>query len=672
MASWQAPWLAAWLSFLVPAVGCLLAAPLEKADERLPSAVGLASSLGSLAMALLLLGHLGELRPYVELRSPWLWAPGMPMCLLLDPLSVIIANVVAAVGTLIMAYSASYMRGEPGQGRYWALMCLFLASMLLLVLAGDLITLLVGWKLVGFCSYALISHYYTDEPERWVGGPPPEPMYPPSHCGLKALLTIFVGDVMMFSGIFLIYAYAGTFKLTALYATASTWLVALAQAPGMLALTAVLLMGGPLSKSAQVPFSEWLPEAMAGPTPVSALIHAATMVKAGVYVVARFLPIFYVGYHVLGLREAAVFFYMAAYAGALTAFLAAAQGCVASELKKALAYSTMSQLGYLMLGLGASGLLPDPLPGLAATTYHLMAHAAFKSALFMMAGIAIHAAGTIYMEHMGGLRHRLAATWALTLLPALALAGLPPLSGFWGKDAIVAASLEAGLLLPFALALLTVPLTAFYTLRMLGLVFYGQGRSSSPEAGGSEHGRTPLLMLTPLALLALGTLALGLAGPWLIPSLAQEMAGALSAYTGLKLTAKLAPGLEHLPLALTTTVLMASAATGAYAIYVRSAVSPEALMARWPWLGGLRKVLRARLGLNSIYYAISDAMMRLRGRTRALEAAMDRSLNELLPHAMTNLASAFRKLQTGRLSNNMLYLSAVLALLLLLLALGVI
>ena len=656
-----------WLCVLPPAAGALLAPPLARAHRGLPSALGLAASLASLIAAVLMLSQVGLGAP-VELRVPWLWAPGMPLCLLLDPLSLLMALVVAFVGTLIMAYSVSYMRDEPGQGRYWALMCLFLASMLLLVLAGDLITLLVGWKLVGFCSYALISHYYTDERERWVGGPSPEPMYPPSHCGLKALLTVFTGDVMMFSAVFIIYAYAGTFQLTALYESAWRWLPALASTPGMLALTSVLLMCGPLSKSAQFPFHEWLPEAMAGPTPVSALIHAATMVKAGVFVVARFLPIFYVGLHGLGLWEAGIFFLLAAYLGAITAFLGAAQGCVASELKKALAYSTMSQIGYLMLGLGASGLLAEPATGVAATFYHLMAHALFKSALFMMAGIAIHVAGTIYMEQMGGLRRRLPITWALTLLLALALIGVPPLSGFWGKEAIMSAGLDAGLLAPFALALLTVPLTAFYTIRMVGMVFHGRASARTHDEGEASPA-----LLAPMAILTAGTVGLGLAAPLMLAPLSAKFDVMLSAYLGRIGHASVSPeGLvQHLPSLALSLALMALSGWAAYALYVRGTPSPEALLASRPWLKRLRTLLRARLGINGAYYAISNAFLRARGPVRGAEGAMDGALNVGLPRAFRRLASAIRRVQTGHLGYNLAYMACALTAILLLIVLGV-
>ncbi|RLI12073.1 hypothetical protein DRO33_03075, partial [Candidatus Bathyarchaeota archaeon] len=518
-------------------------------------------------------------------------------------------------------------------------------------------------------SYALISHYYTDEPGRWVGGPPPEPMYPPSHCGLKALFTTTVGDVLMFSGIFVLYAHAGTLRLTAIYASARAWLAALASTPGMLALTATLLAAGPLSKSAQFPFQEWLPEAMAGPTPVSALIHAATMVKAGIFVVARFLPIFYIGLHELGAWEASIFFLLVAYSGALTALLAAAQGCVSSELKKILAYSTMSQLGYMMLGLGAAGLLPDPALALTATFYHLAAHAAFKSALFMVAGLAIHVAGSIYVEQMGGLRRELGLAWASSLALGLSLVGLPPLSGFWGKEEILSASIASGLLVPFLLALLTVFLTAFYTIRMLGLVFHGPARGERHAEAALGH----LASSTP-AFLAIISVALGLSAPIIMPELEEAFRPVLNNYLGTELSSA-APALSS-PWPWAGTVaslsLMAVGALLAFTLYVRGRPRPEDLLATRPSLRRLREVLRGRLGLNAIYYAISGLMLRIRRPTRAVEAGIDGAWNSGLPRAMRALASVLRKVQTGHLGLNMAYLLAFLTALLVLALLGVI
>jgi NADH-quinone oxidoreductase subunit L len=251
------------------------------------------------------------------------------------------------------------------------------------------------------------------------------------------------------------------------------WLPEIANSEGMLVLLGILLLAGPIGKSAQFPLHEWLPEAMAGPGPVSALIHAATMVKSGVYLVARLLPIFYYGTWVIESGEAEVFFHMTAWVGAITAFVAASQGMVALELKKALAYSTVSQIGYMMLALGVAGLSPDLLlNGYTAGLFHLMSHALFKACLFLCAGSVIHSVHSIYMHEMGGVRKYMRKTWIFMMIASLSLMGLPGSSGFWSKDLVLMTTIEANLPL-FVIGIVTAGITAFYTVRMIGMVFYG-------------------------------------------------------------------------------------------------------------------------------------------------------------------------------------------------------
>jgi len=306
----------------------------------------------------------------------------------------------------------------------------------------------------------------------------------------------------------------------------------------------------------------------------------------------------------------------------------------------------------------------------AAVFYHVIAHAISKSALFMMAGIAIHATGTIYMEEMGGLKDRMPATWASTVLLALALMGVPPLSGFWGKEAIISYGLEARLWAPLALAILTVPLTAFYTLRMIGMVFHGEPRHEGHGLRGAEP-----TMKGPLFLLALITLVVSFTGPALSSFLSAELQMAFGAYTGLGPLAT--AGMAHrAPIHPSTTlpsmVLLALAGWASYALYVRGRPRPEDLMASRPWLAGLRKLLRARLGINALYHAVSRAFLALRGPTASFEGLIDGLLNRGVPRALRSIASAVRKIQTGYLGYNMAYLTALLALVMILLALGVV
>ncbi len=380
---------------------------------------------------------------------------------------------VAVISFFIMVYSVGYMKGDAALTRFWMWMNSFIGSMLLLVLSNNLLFIFVGWKLVGVCSYGLIGFYYKDEKKYWIGGPAPAKFVTPSQAGLKALVMTGVGDLLMLGGILIIFFYSGTLNLLELYKTSAEWIPQMAQSPGMIILVSILILAGPIGKSAQFPLHEWLPEAMAGPGPVSALIHAATMVKSGVYLVARFIPIFYYGYWVAGCQEALLFFVITAWVGVITAFLAATQGMVAKELKKALAYSTVSQIGYMMLGLGVAGFSHMTLVGgYTSGIFHLVSHALFKACLFLCAGTVIHTAHSIYMDDMGSMRKHTPYTWFFMMIAALSLIGLPPFPGFWSKDAILLSVLEANTPL-FVLAVITVIITAFYTTRMIGMVFYG-------------------------------------------------------------------------------------------------------------------------------------------------------------------------------------------------------
>ncbi len=321
----------------------------------------------------------------------------------------------------------------------------------------------------------------------WLGGPPPTPYVTPSEACIKALLVTGVGDMLMLGGILIMFYYSGTLNLLELYNTVGEWFPKMAEFPGMVVLVSVLLLAGPSGKSAQFPLHEWLPEAMAGPGPVSALIHAATMVKSGVYLVARLLPLFYYGYHVLGVEDAYRFFQITAWMGGITAFLAATQGMVALELKKVLAYSTVSQIGYMMLALGVAGMSEGLLvEGFTAGIFHLVSHAMFKACLFLCAGTVIHAVHSFYITDMGGMRKYMKFTWVFMGLAALSLIGFPYITpGFWSKEMVLLTTLEADLPL-FVFALVTVGLTAFYTTRFFGLVFHG--KESDHVAHAKEHG----------------------------------------------------------------------------------------------------------------------------------------------------------------------------------------
>ncbi|MGD2271231.1 MAG: proton-conducting transporter membrane subunit, partial [Desulfobacterales bacterium] len=288
----------AWLCLLFPFIGVVSIPVLARVHPKLRNAAAVFLPFLSALASLMLLPYLfhPESLP-IESSAVWLDVPFVvEFGILLDPLSIILVNVVAVISFIITVYCLGYMKGDPDITRFWTLVNLFIGSMLLLVLSNNFLLLFIGWKLVGLCSYALIGYYYKDEKKYWIGGPPPTMYASPTHCGLKALVVTSFGDLIMLGGILIIFFYAHTLNLNALIQTSADWIPAMAETPGMLILVSFLLLAGPIGKSAQFPLHEWLPEAMAGPGPVSALIHAATMVKSGVYLVARLIPIFYYGY----------------------------------------------------------------------------------------------------------------------------------------------------------------------------------------------------------------------------------------------------------------------------------------------------------------------------------------------------------------------------------------
>jgi NADH-quinone oxidoreductase subunit L len=511
-----------WLCWILPMIGALSMPLLARFSHKV-------RDYGAVAWALLAVISTASMIPWlfsghypgdVKLTT-WISFPGghpLEVGVLVDPLSIIICNVVAFISFLIVVYSTSYMHGDHCLTRFWFFFLFFIGSMLLLVISDNLVQTLIGWEGVGMCSYGLIGYYYRDAKERWLGGPPPTEMFPPSHCGMKAFVVTGVGDVFILASIFIIFHFAGTLNYTELIHTAPEWLSGIAGTPGLLAVTAVLFLGGPIGKSAQFPLHEWLPEAMAGPTSVSALIHAATMVKAGVYLVARMSPVFYLGYWIHHIQEAQVYFIAIACVGAFTCFMAASQALVSVELKKILAYSTVSQIGYMMLGLGVSGLSEGAyVAGLTAGVFHLASHALFKGALFLGAGSVIHAVHTIYTFNMGGLKKYMPITYGLMLVATLSLSGIPPLSGFWSKDAVFLACLIANTPLSMtllALGAISAAMTFFYSIRYISVTFFGHESDyiHEMEHHGHHPHEAPKTMWVPIAILVTLVCVVGIFG----------------------------------------------------------------------------------------------------------------------------------------------------------------
>ena len=385
--------------------------------------------------------------------------------LIVNPLTVVMLIVVTVVSLLVQIYSQGYMHGDPGYHRYYAFMSLFTASMLGVALADNLLFLYVFWEGVGLCSYLLIGF--------WFHRPAA------ADAAKKAFIVTRLGDFGFLAAILLIFANTGTFDITELSHLAITG----GLAGATLTWAAIGIFSGAVGKSAQFPLHVWLPDAMEGPTPVSALIHAATMVAAGVFLVARTYPLF--AHSVEALTTVAII-------GGVTAIFAATMGLVMNDIKRVLAYSTISQLGYMMLGLGTGGV--------AIGMFHLFNHAFFKALLFLGAGSVNHATGTFDMRQMGGLRKIMPWTYVTFLIASLSLTGIWPFAGFWSKDDIILSSMESQPIL-FVLATITVFMTAFYMFRAVFLTFGGEYRGGDPGSHGHPH-ESPPVMVVPMVILA--------------------------------------------------------------------------------------------------------------------------------------------------------------------------
>jgi NADH-quinone oxidoreductase subunit L len=419
-----------------------------------------------------------------------------------DQLSATMVVVVSVVSLMVQIYSLGYMaHDEAGYYRYYTYMSLFTFAMLGLVLSDNLLFTFVFWEMVGLCSYLLIGFWFHKKSA--------------ADAAKKAFIVTRIGDFGFLAGVLILYLNTHTFDISQLHSLAVTGVLG----GSVLMWAAVGLFAGAIGKSAQFPLHVWLPDAMEGPTPVSALIHSATMVCAGVFLVARMMPVFVYSQPAITL---------VATIGGFTAIFAATMGLVANDIKRVLAYSTISQIGYMMLGLGAMGMvLAHEISGgelhvgteemliiakgaVAVGMFHLFTHAFFKSLLFMASGSVNHATGTFDMRQMGGLRKTMPWTYATFLIGSLSLAGIWPLAGFWSKDEILAGAFESQPVL-FALAFITVFLTAFYMFRAIFMTFHGEYRGGAQEEGHdySHTHESPWVMVGPLVFLALLSIGVG-------------------------------------------------------------------------------------------------------------------------------------------------------------------
>ena len=515
----------------------------------------------------------------------WTWVEAgsfsASMSFLIDPLSTIMLLVVAGVGFLVHVYAVGYMHGDPGYPRFFTYLNLFMLSMFLLVLGDNYLVMFVGWEGVGLCSYLLIGFWYEKQSA--------------SDAGKKAFIVNRIGDAGFLLGMFLIWTLTGSLTYTEVFKAAPEMSAAAASAVGL------LLFVGAIGKSAQIPLYVWLPDAMEGPTPVSALIHAATMVTAGVYMVARTSPIYVMGPDAMS---------VIAVVGALTGLFAASIGLVQNDIKRVLAYSTVSQLGFMFMALGVGAF--------TAGIFHLMTHAFFKGLLFLGSGSVIHALHHAPeeqqqdMRYMGGLKDKMPITYWTFLIGAVAIAGVPPLAGFWSKDEILANAFFTGHYTVWIMGTVAAFMTAFYMFRLIFMTFHGEMRVDH-HAREYIH-ESPATMTVPLVILAVLSVIGGVipgfppeAGwihRFLAPSLAKVPAGGHAMDQGVHLMNAAAGGGHSGPAVVFLIILAIAVAVGGIALawymYVKDTDVPNRLYERFT---GMYRLLLEKYYIDEIYQA---------------------------------------------------------------------
>jgi NADH-quinone oxidoreductase subunit L len=608
------PYQLVWLIFLLPffsfALISLFFRPFLNHKPKLGGYITIASLTGSFALSVWALIEVlaapGHQLPVPDIN--WVVIEDgitIHLGLIVDSLTAVMLIVVTLVSLMVQIYSQGYMHGDPGYHRYFAFMSLFTGSMLALVLADNLLFLYVFWEMVGLCSYLLIGF--------WFHRPAA------ANAAKKAFIVTRLGDFGFLAAILLLFFNTGTFDIAELHTLAITGVLA----GTTLTWAAIGIFAGAVGKSAQFPLHVWLPDAMEGPTPVSALIHAATMVAAGVFLVARTYPLF--SHSVEALTTVAVI-------GGFTAIFAATMGLVMTDIKRVLAYSTISQLGYMMLGLGAGGI--------AIGIFHLFNHAFFKALLFLGAGSVNHATGTFDMREMGGLRKFMPWTYATFVIASLSIAGIWPLSGFWSKDEILAASLQNQPIL-FYLAMLTVFMTAFYMFRVVFLTFGGEYRGGSAEAHGKPH-ESPPVMVMPMVVLAILAVVSGF---W-------NVTGAFSQFLGHGETHSFADGffgiLAH-PLPWLSLILAGLGILLAYAMYSAKWLSAERIGSRFK---SLYTLFYRKYWFDELYEGVIVRLVLLKGLFAGFQLfdgyGVDGAVNGVASGAIAT-GRAIRRAHTGQL-----------------------
>ena len=529
----------------------------------------------------------------------------------IDGLAAVMLVVVCFVSLMIQLYSGEFMRDDPRFAWYYAVLNLFTASMLGLVLAPNFIELYVFWELVGLCSYLLIGHWF----ERPAA----------AKAAQKAFIVTRIGDAALFVGIVMFWRATGTSSYEGISEAAQAGFIG----GSFFATAVVLVFAGAIGKSAQFPLHVWLPDAMEGPTPVSALIHAATMVAAGVYLVARTYDIFV---------QSPTAMLVVAYIGGFTALMAATMALTKKDMKRVIAYSTVSQLGYMMLALGIGAF--------SASIFHLYNHAFFKALLFLGAGSIIYAMNSYNIFDMGGLRHRMPVTFWTMVIAGLSLAGIFPFSGFWSKDAIVVSAFAEHYYVLFVMALLTVFLTAFYIFRAIFVAFTGEPRTE----GAREAVESPGIMTVPMVILGFLAVVSGLAGTPLADYFAEIVSPSEFAVE----TLALEPHEFNLPLAALSVLVAVGGIALAYALYVPKPERAAALARRF---SGLYTFLDKGWYFDALYDRVFVRPAMALGRaTREFDRRALGGLVTGVGRGTGRLGERLRPLQSGGAQNYALFI----------------
>jgi len=679
---------APWLCWLIPIIGTAVT-PLVGAIRREFSSYLAVLSIGMSALfSLSMIPDIYLGTAQLDLTIPWISNSIIQVGVCIDPLSVLMVSVITCIGFLVTIFSVAYMQEEPSLTRFWFLIQLFIGGYVVIVMADNLLFMFIGWEIVGVCCTGLAAFWYKD-PKK-------------AHIGLKTFLVLHIADVLLLASILIIYAYSHTLNITELSQN-NNWMGELSRA-GLLSITALMFFGGAVGKAAQFPLQEWLPDALAASP---SCFNALTECLAGPFLMARVLPIFHEA-SLMGYSGMVNFFLVMTFVGALTAIISALIAMVQVNIFKVLSYGISSVIGYMMAAFGLAGLMADMSWGYLAGTFLLMVDAFVSALLFLTAAYISYAVGSDNLHHMGGFKSRIAHR--SLEVGALALAGIPPLSGFWCTNWIQTVAwdfaAEAGIkgqfiqmlsgYVIFALLIIGAGITAFYGLRMMGLVF----RKESYGSEGKVIRMSPSLMRISLAATLVITAFLDFLALLLIPSFNKFLLPLLGTLT----FSNIVDVLMYIVPSISTVLTCVAVAVGgypAYQLYVARRVNPVKLIEEHRFLGKIYGFLWKRCYIDALYHKVADGTIAFSNIVyKRLEHSIDRlnygvaglfrrlsrvmykypelrgidALNYFLARFVTLFTRRFRKTHTGVLSYNMLttFVGAIILIILLLLFGGLI